>query len=226
MAAFTSVLTIACCFESLTGFPFSLTTVAEPLPVTVVETALSSLERFAREIQERQQEAGEFMNSAFGKARGLALRLSLVLEYLWWAAEDGWAEPPRETSGEACATAIEFVRGYLMPMAERVFGDAGMPQKLRNMATLARWIRRTRPREIHIRRQQRESRLPGLSQADVIREACNGLVEAGWLELPAEATKPGRRRVAYRVRADLLEQLRSRPMAELAGPKPLLDSHK
>ena len=164
--------------------------VAEPLRVPLVAAALSSLESFAQEMHERQQEAGGLMNSAFGKARGLAVRLSLVIEYLWWAAKDGWGEAPREISGEASAAAIEFVRGYLIPMAERVFGDAAIPKKVSNTVTLARWIRRTRPSEVHIRWLQRDVRLPGLSEADAIREACNGLVEAGWLAAPADPTVP------------------------------------
>ena len=45
-----------------------------PLPVPLTDAALPSLEAFARDMQVRQQSAGGLMRSAYGKARGLALR--------------------------------------------------------------------------------------------------------------------------------------------------------
>jgi hypothetical protein len=51
--------------------------------------ARTLLEQFAREMQDRQREAGPLLASALSKARGQALRLSLVLELLWWCAEEG-----------------------------------------------------------------------------------------------------------------------------------------
>jgi hypothetical protein len=56
-----------------------------------------------------------------------------------------------------------------MQMAERVYGDA---------ATLARWIFRERPTELHVRRLQREEQLPGRRSAEQIRHAAKVLVEA------------------------------------------------
>ena len=41
----------------------------------------------AQDMQRRQQEAGPFLSSALGKARGQALRLSLILELLWCSEE-------------------------------------------------------------------------------------------------------------------------------------------
>ena len=181
----------------------------EPIPIALVPTALSSLECFAQRMQERQQESGSLMKSALGKARGLVLRLSLVLEYLRWAAQDGYAGPPQEISAESCAAAIEFVSQYLLAMAERVYGDAAAPLKVRNAATLARWIKKTRAAEVYVRHLQREVRLPGLNQAEAIRDACNRLVEAGWLAVPPDATGSGRPRIVYKVRPALLTALRS-----------------
>jgi hypothetical protein len=181
----------------------------EPIPIPLVPAALSSLESFTQAMHEFQQEAGGLMNSALGKARGLVLRLSLVLEYLRWAAQDGYAEPPQEISAEACAAAIDLATGYLVPMAERVYGDAAAPLKVRNTATLARWIKKTRGAEVHLRHLQRDVRLPGLNQAEAIRDACNGLVEAGWLSVPPESLGPGRPRIVYRVRPELLTALQA-----------------
>ena len=56
--------------------------------VPLTEAAATQLEAFAQEIQVRQTETRGLMVSCLGKVRGLALRLSLVLEYLHWAAEE------------------------------------------------------------------------------------------------------------------------------------------
>ena len=62
---------------------------AQPIPVPLGDEALAMLEKFGRDMQKRATTAGGLMRSAFGKARGLALRLSLVLEFLWWCGEGG-----------------------------------------------------------------------------------------------------------------------------------------
>jgi hypothetical protein len=85
------------------------------------------------------------MRSALGKARGLALRLSLVLEFLWWCGEGGMSAPPTQISLKAFAAAACLMTDYFMPMAERVFGDAGATEQDRNAATLARWIIEKKP---------------------------------------------------------------------------------
>ena len=92
-----------------------------------------------------------------------------------------------------------------MPMAERVYGDAGTNKDERDAATLARWIIKTRSPEVHVRTMQREVRLPGLGTAADIHAAAEVLVEAGWL-VPL---KPGafqqRARAAYPVNQRVLD---------------------
>jgi hypothetical protein len=156
----------------------------QPLVVPLAKAAVVLLRDFGREMQERQQEAGGLMRSALGKARGIALRLSLVLEFLWWCALDGIGAPPREISEKAFVAAAHFVVDYLMPMAERVYGDATVRREDRNAATLARWIVKTKAAEVHVRKMQRKIRLPGLADAETIRGAATVLVEAGWLMSP------------------------------------------
>jgi hypothetical protein len=65
----------------------------KPLIIPLQEHVQPTLEAFAQEMQKAQEGAGGLMRSAYGKARGLALRLSLVLEYLWWCGREGM-EPP------------------------------------------------------------------------------------------------------------------------------------
>ena len=73
-----------------------------------------------------------------------------------------------------------------MPMAERVYGDAAATHAERIAATLARWIVREHPPEVHVRELQRNVRLPGLRTAEQIKTAADVLVEADWLRAPAK----------------------------------------
>jgi hypothetical protein len=180
---------------------------ARPLMVPLAEVVLADLETFAREMQDGQHTAGGLMRSALGKARGLALRLSLVLEHLWWCGESGMAAPPTVISPRAFHAAARLVAGYLMPMAERVYGDAAVPPADRNAATLARWIVKTHAAEVHVRKLQREVRLPGLGDANAIHAAARVLVEAGWLVQPYADGQPGRPKAAYPVNPRVWEAL-------------------
>jgi hypothetical protein len=164
-----------------------------PLTVPLTRAAVARLEKFGRALQGQKEFAAGLMRSAIGKGRGLILRVSLVLEFLWWSAKDGYEAPPQEISENAVLAAAKFVFEYVMPMAERTYGDAACPEPERNAATLARWIAKTllkEPsdlksseslKEVHVRRLQREIRLPGLRLAEEIHAACEALVEAGWL---------------------------------------------
>jgi Protein of unknown function (DUF3987) len=177
--------------------------VAEPLTVPLTDAARGLLEELGREMQKRQQEAGGLLRSAYGKARGLALRLSLVIELLWWCGDNNRFEPPLQISEAAFLAAAHLVCDYFMPTAERVYGDAAASVSDRNAATLARWIFKERPAEIHVRHLLREVRLPGLSKAQLIHDAAQVLIEAEWLREPD--TVPGKRpRMAYPVNPKLL----------------------
>jgi hypothetical protein len=171
-----------------------------PVMVALAPSAVQAMVRFGRLLQGEKENSGGLMRSAIGKARGLALRLSLVLTYLRWCAQDGYGAPPEEISEEAFLAAAKLVAEYVLPMAERVFGDAACPASDRNAATLARWIARERPNEVHVRHLQRVVRLPGLSTADAIHSACRVLIEAGWLGEPLAGTGFRQRgRAAYPV---------------------------
>jgi hypothetical protein len=164
------------------------------------------IEELGREMQDRQASAGGLLCSALGKARGTALRLSANLELLWWCAEDGMSAPPATISARAFVAAARLVADYFVPMAERVYGDAAASVKDRNAATLARWIMRERPAEAHVRRLQREVRLPGLRTADDIHAAAGVLVEADWLAMPTKVAEFGpRTRIVYPINPRLWE---------------------
>jgi hypothetical protein len=94
-----------------------------PLLVTLDDAAAQRLVNFAQTMQKRKEAATGLMRSAIGKARGLALRLSLVLEYLRWCGEDGCALPPVTISDDAMLAATKFVSEYALPMAGRLYQD-------------------------------------------------------------------------------------------------------
>ena len=164
-----------------------------PVKVPLCGPAVDLMEDFGRDMQKCQHDAGGLMRSAFGKARGLALRLSLVLEMLWWCAESGVAAPPAVISEKAFLAAAALVDGYFMPMAERVYGDAAATPAERNAAVLSRWIVKTKAKEVHVRQVQREARLSGLRAAEDIVEAAEALVEADWLAEPVNVKAKGQR---------------------------------
>jgi len=159
-----------------------------PLSVTLDDAALERMVGFARHMQELRETATGLTRSAIGKARGLVLRLSLVFEYLRWCEEDGYAAPPGTIGEDALLAAARFVSEYVLPMAERTYGDAMRPNVEQNTTTLARWIAGQRPDVVHVRHVQRNARLPGLATADAIHAACKELIEAGWLGKPTVGT--------------------------------------
>jgi hypothetical protein len=171
-----------------------------PIMVPLTKEARAMIETFANEMQDWQSTACGPLRSAIGKARGAALRISLVLELMWWCGEEGTRPPPAEIGAEAFAAAARLIGDYFMAMAERVYGDAAASERDRAAARLARWIIRTHPSEVHVRHLQRDVRLQGLRTAEHIRAAAGMLVEAGWLREPVPGNEFGQRgRVAYTV---------------------------
>ena len=120
-----------------------------PILMSMTPDAQRLMDEFGSEMEARLDQAGGLLRSAFGKARGAALRLSLVLEWLWCCAKADMSLPPDSISKKAFAPAATLVSEYYMPMAERVFSDAGATDVERDAATLTRWILKERPDEVH-----------------------------------------------------------------------------
>jgi hypothetical protein len=177
-----------------------------PITVPLTDEARAMIEVFGGEMQQHQVNSGGLLRSAIGKARGQALRIASILEMLWWCGEDGIAPPPVQISERAFAAAASLMADYFLPMAERVYGDAAATDRERGAATLARWILKERPAELHVRHLLRHERLTGLRTAEQIRAAAEVLVDADWLRPPAPGNEFGQRgRVAYAVNPRLRE---------------------
>jgi len=182
--------------------------VLKPLLVPLEEAGQALLVAFARDMQAGKELAAGLLRSAYGKARGLALRLALVLSLLWWCGRDGIEPPPATISVAAMEAAAILVRDYFLPMADRVYGDAACSQEDRHVTTLARWIVKEQPTEVRATTLRREVRLPGLTAAPAVYAACNALVEAGWLQPPAgSGGARGRPAAVYRVNPELWRSL-------------------
>jgi hypothetical protein len=179
-----------------------------PVMVPLTEPAARYLEHFAQLLQAGKDSVAGLMRSAAGKTRGLTLRLSLILEYLRWCAKDQYSPPPTVIQEDALLAAAKFIAGYAMPMAERTYGDAACSWLDRNTATLARWIKKKRPDEVHVREMLRTFRLPGLTTAEAIHDACKALIEAGWLGPSPGRGGQQRGREAYPVSPRLKDALR------------------
>jgi hypothetical protein len=92
---------------------------SEPIIMPVVNEARQVVEDFGRRMQRQQLRASGPMRSTFGKARGQALRLALVIEMLWWCSDEGTSPPPKFISTKALRAGCQLVRHYFILMAER-----------------------------------------------------------------------------------------------------------
>lgn len=178
----------------------------EPKRLRLTTEAEDVLEAFARDMTRRAQDASGLFAGTLGKARGHALRLSAVLEHLWWCSGTVAAEPT-EISVRAIEAAAGLLDGYFIPMAERVFGDASIPKAERRAMVLARHLRRSGEFEFNAREVRRE--VGGLLRdAADMDAACAVLVEAGLLRpKAAQGAGVGRKPKNYEVNPAVFRRL-------------------
>ncbi|KAA2241157.1 DUF3987 domain-containing protein [Salinarimonas soli] len=149
----------------------------EPIRLPLERAAEDALEEFARDAQADAANAAGLYAGALGKARGHVLRLSCILEHLWWAAGATDREP-REISARAVMEAAGLMEAYFLPMAARALGDAAIPEAERHAMALARQLRRDGHPTFNART---VGRTMGTALRDPakMKAACDALVEAG-----------------------------------------------
>jgi hypothetical protein len=180
---------------------------ASPISVPLEGEAVPVIDAFGREMQTAQQSATGLLGSDYGKARGLALRVSLNIEYLRWAASPGETAPPEKISKSALEDACRLVREYYIPMSERVYGDAALKNEERNASRLANLILKNRMAELHVTKFiRKESRSSPQKTALAIHGAAHILVEMGWLREPPKGNQHGQARQIYSVNPALLNR--------------------
>jgi hypothetical protein len=176
----------------------------EPRRLRLTREAEDAIEEFAREMARRSEEATGGFASALGKARGHALRLATVLQFLWWCGTAD-AREPDGISEEAITAAAALLDAYFVPMSERVFGDAAIPIVERGVMAVARHLRKAQVPEFNARTLRRE--IGGLvREASAMDGACKVLVEGGLIRprFSRMGSSKGRRAQNYKVNSVLL----------------------
>ena len=174
--------------------------VKTPVVMPLSEQANAVFDEWRQEHFEMSKHANGLLASHFGKSPGHLLRLALAIEFLAWAITGG-AEP-MEIGQKSIASAAHLIDGYFKPMAELLMTDVSIPESERHAATLAKWIVRTKPEVINLRKIRREAGLGGLRDANEMQAAADQLVDTHWL---IEIKQKGRhrRRSDYRVNPQL-----------------------
>lgn len=184
----------------------------EPVKLRLTGEAEDRLEAFARDMVERCHEASGLLAGTLGKARGHALRLSAVLEHLWWCGGAPGATEPKVISPEAVTAAADLLNAYFVPMAERVFGDAAIPIVERRGMLLARHLRQNQIGEFNARDVRRQ--VGGmLRDAADMEAACRQLLEANLIRqrFARAGDRKGRKAQNYEVHPEVISD---RPFAE------------
>lgn len=169
-----------------------------PIAIPLDDDAVELPFALARRLRTMEEDAAGPLKGFLGKARGLALRLALVLAHLPYAFGIE-ADPPATISRADMEAACALIEVYFVPMAARAYGDAALPMTWRDGARLARWIHRTRPSTINGRDLSRgEIKGAPSFNKNVVRAnaALAFLVEAGWIRQESVPTR-GRPRADY-----------------------------
>jgi hypothetical protein len=190
-----------------------------PVYVPLTPEAVDLLEAFGQEMQSKETTTAGLLLSAYGKARGHALRLSLVLEYLWWCGLYDRTVEPTQVSVAAAQAAITLVRDYLLPMAERVFGDAASTPAERDAKALARFIVAYRLTQLNLRELGKATRgWHGPKEPNRLKAAADRLVEAGWLmHAGKRGTQGGRPPTTYQANPRVFDLLAEREAGSKAA---------
>lgn len=173
----------------LDALPWAENDVGENVPRTLPLTAEAAdiFEAWQAENSEQDQDSSALYKSFVGKLDGAVLRLALVAEYIAWAVGNG--REPTQVGTLSLVAAAQFVDDYCKPMAERVYGDAALPQVERDAALLGRYIVKAGLRNPNLRtlkQSPHKAKLAAIRQADRMRAAADCLVDANVLR-PAPA---------------------------------------
>jgi hypothetical protein len=195
-------------FNRLVSLAMSADENGNPQPrfVPLTSEAENVLEQFAQEMRHETRDRSGLMAGAIGKARGHVLRLSCILEFLWWTGQRSGAEPTH-ISVQSVQRAAAFVADYFLPMAERALGDAAIPAADRRAMILAQYLRKMRLTKFNARDVRRK--IGGeLREAKHMDEACETLSEAGLIRFLLGGEAFGRRAKNYEVNPAILGDLR------------------
>lgn len=138
-----------------------------------------------------------------GKGDGLVARLAVILMLLDWAVH-GFGAAPHTVNADAVKRARALWAEYLLPMAERSFGDAARSVVERNAIALLKEIRRRGDAMINARIMYSDWNIDGLREAKPMHQALAYLCDAGWVD-PADTMTGGRPKGNWSVNPALWE---------------------
>ncbi len=156
-----------------------------PIILPFAEDAAATLHEWR--VEHHELDAVGMFGSSMAKMPGYVVRLALVLEFLWWSVDSG--PEPTTITRKAVAAAAHLVEDYFKPMAERVYGDASLPEKERMATALARWIVQQPAMSFNARDTRRSGKLAGIRESNQMNMALEELIEAGWIR--AAPTRKG-----------------------------------
>ncbi|GGH18116.1 Protein of unknown function [Cribrihabitans marinus] len=99
---------------------------SRPLVLPFADDACDLLEEFRQAVRGWEADSEGLMLSFIGKLPGLAVRLSLVLGYLDFAA--GEADEPARITASEFGRGAHLVEAYILPMAQRAYSEAATPK--------------------------------------------------------------------------------------------------
>lgn len=175
-----------------------------PWIVPFDDGAKDALDDFRRDIRALEAKAEGLMLSFIGKLPGLAARLSLVLSFLDWAAED--EDLVGSITAGTFKRATDLVVNYILPMARRAYADAATPKAERAARRLLAIIREQGWLHFSSRDVLRLDRA-GLGNAAELKPALAFLEEGDCIRAldPAPNPKGGRPQRLFSVNPAVLE---------------------
>lgn len=184
----------------------------KPLAIPVSRQAIARFEQWVG-LKRQAAEADEdgVWGQWLGKQGGVALRLALVLEHLWWAADakPGDITGPTKISGSAMTAAMKFIDTYASPMAALALKNAAQPVEDQDASRLLRLLSNKGDAQFNARLLGRGSHGPAgrLSQPSAMAAACEVLAAAKLIRHVGERAdgKAGRRPSVYEVNPILFD---------------------
>lgn len=169
--------------------------VLEPRAVPFDDEARQVLQRFRLWVAAHEPNMSGRLESWTGKTPGFVVRLATVLRFLRWTVEAPDAEEPGDVRGVDVDAAVRFVQLYAGPMAARAFGEAGAPERDRDAAALARWLRTAAPQlggVVNASKLRRWKVLGASADAERYEAALAELEEGGWVRRAPRTCGTGR----------------------------------
>ena len=178
---------------------------AVPSYVPMSDKAADLFHEWRLEAAKKEEGASGLYLSHLGKVPGLTARLSIILQYLDWAALGG--DEPNEISDRSVGYAAHLIDTYFIPMAERTYGSTTLPKAEQKAVTIARCLHRKNVQRFNAVDMRRTWGLSGIREAADTREALEVLCElhiVNKLSTRSGGT-PGRGRDDYLVNPRFLE---------------------